>query len=121
MSFTAKGFEVKGGAEILAKLKNACEEIKENAEKGINDAAHVVEEESMDEAPHDVGILMLSERTEKPEQFVRTFSYNTPYAARLHEHPEYKFQKGKKGKYLEDPLKRISAKLLEIIQHYAKV
>lgn len=121
MSFSSPGFEVKGGKEMLAKLKNACDEIKINAEKGFDDAAHVVEEESMDEAPHDVGILMLSERTEKPEQFVRSFSYNTPYAARLHEHPEYKFQKGKKGKFLEDPLKRISAKVLDIVQHYAKV
>jgi len=32
--------------------------------------------------------------------------YNTPYAARLHEHPEYKFQQGRQGKYLETPLKQ---------------
>lgn len=32
-------------------------------------------------------------------------SYDTKYAIRLHEHPEYNFQNGRKGKYLEDPAK----------------
>lgn len=32
-------------------------------------------------------------------------AYNTPYAARLHEHPEYAFQNDRKGKYLEEPIK----------------
>lgn len=57
------------------------------------------------EVPHDTGwlqghgaVLPLSEN----EVLV---GYNTPYAARLHEHPEYNFQKGRKGKYLEDPIK----------------
>jgi hypothetical protein len=31
--------------------------------------------------------------------------YNKVYAARLHENPQYHFQKGRKGKYLEDPIK----------------
>lgn len=31
--------------------------------------------------------------------------YNKVYAARLHEHPEYNFKNGRKGKYLEDPIK----------------
>ncbi len=31
-------------------------------------------------------------------------SYNTPYAARLHEHPEYQFQDGRQGKWLETAL-----------------
>ncbi|MDD3920949.1 MAG: hypothetical protein PHO41_07260 [Eubacteriales bacterium] len=31
-------------------------------------------------------------------------SYNTPYAVRLHEHPNYKFQDGRIGKWLETAL-----------------
>ena len=30
--------------------------------------------------------------------------YDTPYAVRLHEHPEYRFQKGRQGKWLEKAL-----------------
>lgn len=30
--------------------------------------------------------------------------YDTAYAVRLHEHPEYHFNNGRKGKYLEDNL-----------------
>lgn len=56
------------------------------------------------EVPHDEATLQNSgvSETKKGET---TVSYNTPYAAKLHEHPEYDFQKGRKGKYLEDPLK----------------
>ncbi len=58
------------------------------------------------EVPHDKGTLQNS-GTVQPGQTPGTFAigYNMVYAARLHEHPEYKFQKGRKGKYLEDPLK----------------
>lgn len=31
--------------------------------------------------------------------------YNKVYASRLHEHPEYHFKNGRKGKYLETPIK----------------
>lgn len=42
--------------------------------------------------------------------------YDTPYAARLHEHPEYNFQGGRQGKYLEDPAVENRAELGEIIR-----
>lgn len=46
-------------------------------------------------------------------------TYDTPYAARLHEHPEYQFSTkvnpGAKGKYVEDPAMANSAELGEII------
>lgn len=36
---------------------------------------------------------------------VATVGFNTPYAARLHEHPEYNFREpGTGGKYLERPM-----------------
>jgi len=38
-------------------------------------------------------------------------SYDTPYAARLHEHPEYNFQNGRQGKYLEEPAMQNRAEL----------
>lgn len=62
------------------------------------------------EVAHDKGILQASGKNEVsikiggkyPEGEV---SYNTKYAWRMHEHPEYRFQKGRKAKYLEDPAK----------------
>lgn len=60
---------------------------------------------SQHEVPKDEGVLEGTGVADRDKQgaFV---GYNTPYAARLHEHPEYNFQKGRKGKYLEDPIKQ---------------
>lgn len=60
---------------------------------------------SQQEVPHDKGTLQNSGNVEQIGEDV-VVGYHTPYAARLHEHPEYHFQKGRKGKYLEDPIKR---------------
>lgn len=57
------------------------------------------------EVPHDKGTLQNSGTVEEIGDDV-VVGYHTPYAARLHEHPEYRFKKGRKGKYLEDPIKR---------------
>jgi len=57
------------------------------------------------EVPFDKGHLLQSGNTEE-EQDYYIVGYNTPYAAKVHEHPEYRFKNGRKGKYLEDPMKR---------------
>lgn len=57
------------------------------------------------EVPHDTGYLQDTGVVEQVGDNV-IVGYHTPYAARLHEHPEYNFQKGRKGKYLEDPIVR---------------
>lgn len=57
------------------------------------------------EVPHDKGSLQNSGNVEEIGDDV-VVGYHEPYAARLHEHPEYHFQKGRKGKYLEDPIVR---------------
>lgn len=57
------------------------------------------------EVPHDTGELQNSGTVKKKGDLEYTVGYNKPYAARLHEHPEYRFQKGRKGKYLIDPIK----------------
>jgi len=57
------------------------------------------------EVPHDTGLLQNSGGFEPDGENVKV-GYNKTYAARLHEHPEYHFQKGRKGKYLEDPIKK---------------
>lgn len=70
---------------------------------------------SSKEVPHDEGTLQASGNVDPDQrnQMV-TVGYHTPYAARLHEHPEYHFQKGRKGKYLEDPLKHNLSRWLAV-------
>jgi hypothetical protein len=55
------------------------------------------------EVPHDKGTLQNSGNVEQIDDYV-VVGYHTPYAARLHEHPDYRFQKGRKGRYLADPI-----------------
>lgn len=55
------------------------------------------------EVPHDKGMLQNSGTVEQIDDVV-IVGYHEPYAARLHEHPEYRFRGGRKGKYLEDPI-----------------
>lgn len=58
---------------------------------------------SQEQVPHDKGSLQNSGNVETLGDTV-IVGYHKPYAARLHEHPEYNFQGGRKGKYLEDPI-----------------
>lgn len=85
-------------------------------EAGAKEAKQIVADEilrlSQFEVPHDTGLLQNSGHVE-PEGNDYLVGYNKVYAARLHEHPEYKFQKGRKGKYLEDPIKNNSKLFLE--------
>jgi len=70
----------------------------------LNDVANEVLRLSSFEVPLDTGRLMNSGSVqESGDEFL--VGYNTVYAARLHENPQYNFQNGRKGKYLEDPIK----------------
>lgn len=42
-------------------------------------------------------------------------SYDTPYAVRLHEHPEYNFQGGREGKWLEKTVNEKSKDVLALL------
>lgn len=51
------------------------------------------------------GVLQNSGEWHHEGELQAQVGYHTPYAHRLHEHPEYNFNHGRKGKYLEDPMK----------------
>lgn len=72
---------------------------------GENKAAERLLALSAVEVPLDLGILLGSGQVlpATDAEHGAGVVYDTPYAARLHEHPEYNFQNGRKGKYLEDP------------------
>lgn len=89
--------------------------------EGENLAAHRLFELSLHEVPWDQGTLAESGtviEAVNPEDGAIVM-YDTPYAAHLHEHPEYHFSTktnpGAKGKYLEDPAVENKAELGEII------
>lgn len=75
-----------------------------NKSQAINNVATEILRLSQFQVPHDKGELQNSGHV-SDRQDESVVGYNKVYAARLHEHPEYKFQKGRKGKYLEDPIK----------------
>lgn len=90
---------------FLKGTKRALTVVEKAALQGINDVASEVLRLGTFEVPHDKGILQASGHVEPVSDSEVIVGYNTVYAARLHEHPEYRFQKGRKGKYLEDPIK----------------
>lgn len=85
--------------------------------RGENLAAEALLGYSAAEVPLETGALMASGQAihaTDPDEGAAV-SYDTPYAARLHEHPEFNFQGGRKGKYLEDPAMEHRDELLRII------
>jgi hypothetical protein len=84
--------------------------------KAIDQVANEILRLSSFEVPHDTGMLQSSGHVEIQTDKSAIVGYNKVYAARLHEHPEYRFQKGRKGKYLEDPIKHNYKHFLSFIQ-----
>lgn len=104
-----------GGLTIkvdISDVMNNLGKLDANGKKAAKYARAAVGDEllrlSQKEVPLDEGTLANTGISEEDgdDQIV---AYNTPYAARLHEHPEYNFQKGRKGKYLEEPIKHNQA------------
>ena len=94
-------FDTSGLNKGIEKLLN---EGNSQIKKALSGIAEEIMRLSSREVPHDTGQLQNSGQVE-PSGDEIIVGYNKVYAARLHEHPEYKFQKGRKGKYLEDPIK----------------
>src|SRR3990167_6559938 len=92
-------------SDFLSKIPKAVNKAEDIAGKGVKMIADEILRLSQFQVPHDTGLLQNSGHTENAGQFEQIVGYNKVYAARLHEHPEYRFQKGRKGKYLEDPIK----------------
>lgn len=96
--------------QILAELDAGIEPAAKNA---LTPVADELLRQSSEEVPLDTGTLQGSGRVDVFPDRVEV-GYHTPYAHRLHEHPEYNFKNGRKGKYLEDPIKRSLGKLENI-------
>lgn len=101
MAAVSVDFDTSRVAAAIGRISAAIDPLVEKAEDEVADTILLL---SQAEVPHRVGTLQNSGATDRDSKgaFV---GYHTPYAARLHEHPEYNFRKGRKGKYLEDPIK----------------
>lgn len=64
--------------------------------------------------PHDEGVLEGSGSV-AVSGLEGAVGYDTPYAERLHEHPEYDFQGGRRGKWLELTMQESGAQILDVI------
>jgi hypothetical protein len=110
----AKSFSVKidstGFTKLIDEIASKVDNISMQALEEMGDTLLNL---SSAEVPHDEGTLQSSGSVVPGDNEVEV-GYHTPYAARLHEHPEYNFQGGRKGKYLEDPLKHNLSKWLDI-------
>lgn len=94
-------------SDLLTGVREIDNRVKKVSRQAVRDVATEVLRLSQFEVPHDVGTLQTSGHVEdeRDESIVGYGGNSAPYAVRLHEHPEYRFQKGRKGKFLEDPIK----------------
>ena len=93
-------------SSLKTNVTKIIKEMPDKVEKALWEGVVIIGNESEKEVPLDVGTLRDSWETEPlTEEIGYEFGYHEPYAARLHEHPEYHFQNGRKAKYLEDPVK----------------
>lgn len=93
--------DTKDFEKVLDRISKEIDQINLRALEAMGDELLRI---SSAEVPHDTGALQASGTVQKESNDTVVTGYHTPYAARLHEHPEYRFQKGRKAKYLQDPL-----------------
>jgi hypothetical protein len=106
--------------EFLANMKKLQQQAEKVKIQPVRDVALEIMRLSQFEVPHDKGLLQNSGRVE-PMPTGAKVGYDKVYAARLHEHPEYKFQKGRKGKYLIDPIKNNLSVFQKIMGEKTKI
>ena len=92
------------------------------ADRGLKKGAEQILAESKKHVPFKEGILensggVDSEGGRKPKA---TVFYDTPYAARLHEHPEYNFKGKGRGKWLELAFRKEQNNVIKIIRNEIK-
>ena len=101
--------------DFMVKSKMVTVTAEAAASRGLMLCAQELLRLSQLEVPLRKGYLMKTGFTKAQGVDTWVVGYRTAYAHRLHEHPEYKFGNGRKGKYLEDPLKHNQAKFQAII------
>lgn len=110
-------------SDLQKGLDRLTKAIDKESSKALGEMADTLLLISREEVPHDEGTLQASGHTfMSSNDEVANTAYNTPYAAFQHEGGDGKrfirhWQKGRKKKYLEDPLKMNLSKWLSIYQN----
>ncbi|MBR3795964.1 MAG: hypothetical protein IKK34_08050 [Clostridia bacterium] len=92
---------------VKIKLDKALIErsVQMGGQKGVFDALDHLKSVSQDQVPLDQGPLKASASVDvSADGTSGTVSYDTPYAVVQHENTWYSHQRGRKAKYLEDPV-----------------
>lgn len=109
-------------SKVESGLKALIRTATDASKRGLRDVGEELLRVARKEVPHDTGNLELHGEVDdsglEDDRPSIAVAFNTPYAARMHEHPEYHFQKGRKAKYLADPL---TANMERFAQHVAEV
>lgn len=85
------------------------------AARAIAKALEFILQQSKEIVPYKDGILEASGSTDIDAAKAKgTVFYDTPYAVRLHEHPEYDFQGKGQGKYLESVIENNRSIVLQM-------
>jgi hypothetical protein len=99
-------------SDFQSKISKLIPTFEQKAMSGLERVANELLRLSQLEVPHDKGSLQNSGQV-APEPGGFIVGYNKVYAAYQHEgvrfdgtYPIKRYQKGRKGKYLEDPMKR---------------
>jgi hypothetical protein len=88
-------------------VKKFTKKVVEALVDASQDAIDIIANESEQQVPLQYGTLRDSwEVLPLKNEIGFMIGYHTPYASRLHEHPEYNFRNGRKGKFLEDPIEQ---------------
>jgi hypothetical protein len=83
---------------------------------GLHKAIELIYKESQKIVPYDKGQLQGSCNTLVEGKKLQAYiGYHTPYAKRLHEHPEYHFRNKRKGKWLESTLNEYGAAAAQLV------
>ena len=108
---------LEGMDKVIANIAKTEKGINKIIDKTIGQVADKVLEESRDLAPKKKGTLRGKSDTRKVKEHTYEIFYDTVYAARLHEHPEYRFTTpGTGGKYLEKPFLKYSDMLSGLVK-----
>jgi hypothetical protein len=91
--------------DFIKMLKNIDGKLDGAVKEALQNMGEELLSDANKQVPVESGALKSSGDVKKSGSNSVEVGYHTVYAARLHEHPEFNFKNGKKGKYLEDPLK----------------
>lgn len=100
-----------------SKWVNMSPIIRTATREAMEDALEFLKDEANKRVPHDEGILEASgDYMINQSKAEGVIFYDTPYAVRLHEHPEYHFQKGREGKWLSNTFTLYGDRAMRYIQ-----